>query len=250
MSQMRSLPSALAHDTLEELVGALQLEEVPGPDGGPFLALMSQAPVHEGQCGKVRKFEGDALFRVITCSIVAPVIQLDSHMIFAFAPSDSAIPHFTLDSVESGDHLAFHLDILPRVDLGANLSYIDAVYSPLTEAYEKAEEIEGLSKAHISPRQRAIMSPWMLVNRATEEAFPLIRPFVATYLNHWLGLVQSGIDDALIHGATASDLVERDRRNKAIIFDPDVDKVWNQITGLVGERAVVDIRAQLMETSQ
>lgn len=249
MSETRSLASALAHDTLEKLAVSLELKEVNGPDGGAFMPLMSQAPFHQGQCGEVRRFEGDSIFRVITCSIVAPAIHLDSHMIFAFTPSDCAIPHFTLDSVKGGDYYAFHLDILPRVDLGANLAYMDFAFSPLTETFGKAEEIEGLSKAHISPRQRAIMSPWMLVNRATEEAFSAIGPLVGAYLDHWLDLVKSGIDDGLLNGTTTADLVERDRRNKTIIFDPDVDKVWNQITGLVGEDAVADIRAQLMETS-
>ena len=35
----------------------------------------------------------------------------------------------------------------------------------------------------------------------------------------------------------AAALIERDRRNKAIIFNREVDKVWDQITPLVGQDA-------------
>ncbi len=51
---------------------------------------------------------------------VAP-INLDSHMLYAYTPPASAVPHFTLDSICHGDGFAFHLDLPPRVDPGASL---------------------------------------------------------------------------------------------------------------------------------
>ena len=73
---------------------------------------------------------------MVTSTIVVPPIQLDSHMMFAFTPSDSAVPHFTLDSVRAGDHHAFHLDLIPRLDLGAHLAYMDACFTPLTPTFD------------------------------------------------------------------------------------------------------------------
>jgi len=183
---------------------------------------------------------------VVTCSLTVEPIQLDSHMLFAFTPGSSAVPHFTLDSVKAGDHFAFHLDLIPRLDLGSNLKYMDEVFGPLTEAYETGSSIEGLSKAHLSPRQYAIMSPWMLANRASEDAFGAIEATVQAYQQHWFQLLEAGVSDEALDGATARELAARNLRNKRIIFDPDVDPVWQRIIPMIGEPAVAIQRGLLI----
>jgi hypothetical protein len=233
-----SLSQALWQQTLDKVVSNLGLEEQLDAQGGPFLPLSCHAPMYEGSVGQVRVFTGGPLFQLVTSTIVVPPIQLDSHMMFAFMPSDSPVPHFTLDSVRAGDHHAFHLDLIPRLDLGSQLSYMDECFTPLTAAHEKGEAIAGLSRAQLSPRQYAIMSPWMLAHRATPEAFSAIGDSVNEYLDHWLGLVGRGISAESTAGISAQQLIDRDRRNKAIIFNENVDKVWDQITPLIGREAV------------
>ena len=154
---MDSLPAKLYAGTLQRLVDTLGLQEVRAADGGPYLPLVSQLPMVQGNVGMVRVFSGGPLFRLVTCSLAVAPIQLDSHMLFAFTPGSSAIPHFTLDSVKAGEHFAFHLDLIPRLDLGANLAYMDEVFAPLTPAYEAGVAIEGLSRAHLSPRQLSLI---------------------------------------------------------------------------------------------
>lgn len=232
-----SLPETLLQNTLNRVVEACGLAEVAGENGGPWLPLVCQAPMYEGGIGQVRLYRGGPLFQLVSSDIVVPPIQLDSHMMFAFTPSDSAVPHFTLDSVRAGDHHAFHLDLIPRLDLGAQLAYMDACFTPLTPTFERGQAMPGLSPAQLSPRQYAIMSPWMLAKRATAEAFAAIDELVDAYLEHWLGLVADGVPAAALEGVGAAALIERDRRNKAIIFNREVDKVWDQITPLVGEDA-------------
>lgn len=232
-----SLPEALLQSTLNRVVEACGLAEVAGENGGPWLPLVCQAPMYEGGIGQVRLYRGGPLFQLVSSDIVVPPIQLDSHMMFAFTPSDSAVPHFTLDSVRAGDHHAFHLDLIPRLDLGAHLAYMDACFTPLTPTFERGQAMPGLTPAQLSPRQYAIMSPWMLAKRATAEAFAAIDELVDAYLKHWLGLVADGVPAAALEGVGAAALIERDRRNKAIIFNREVDKVWDQITPLVGEDA-------------
>lgn len=241
-----SLPNKLFTDTLNRLVERLNLSEELAADGGPFLALESHAPMAQGNVGNVRVFSGKPLFRVVTCSLVVPAIQLDSHMVFAFTPKSSAIPHFTLDSVKAGDHFAFHLDLIPRLDLGSNLPYMDEVFGPLTKSFEKGSAIEGLSKAQLSPRQNAIMSPWMLANRANEAAFEGIETIVNEYQGHWFDLLDRGVSAEVSSHVSADELAARNLRNKEIIFDPDVDPVWARITGLIGEEAVAKQRALLI----
>lgn len=240
---------ALFLSTLARLGDTLALTEITSDHQGPWLTLLSHAPFHEGPCGVARLFAGVGLSKVVTCSITAPAIGLDSHMLFAFTPCDSAVPHFTLDSVQANEHMAIHLDLIPRLDLGAHLAYMDWAFAGLTKAFEGVSQIEGLSPALISPRQRATMSPWMVVHRATAHAFDQVEPLVHSYADHWLSLLASGPPPHVLAGISGTDLIERDRANKAIIFDPDVDKVWNQIRGLIGDGSVEAIRAQLLQTS-
>jgi hypothetical protein len=159
-------------------------------------------------------------------------------MLFAFTAPDSAVPHFTLDSVFGGEHFAFHLDLIPRVDLGVNLDYINAALHPLTDEFQAVKQLEGLSPAHLSPRQYAIMSPWMLAYRANEAAFAAIEKSVNVYLDHWFNLAENG----LATETTAEALAERDRRNRAILFSPEVDPVWEKVDRLVGAEMSARLR--------
>ena len=239
MSASAASPAeALWRKILNCVVRRFDLTEIAGAAGEAWLPLHCHAPMYEGRIGQVRLFRGAPLFQVVSTNIQVPPIDLDSHMMFAFTPSDCPVPHFTLDSVRAGGHYAFHLDLIPRVDLGAHLAYMDACFAPLTAAFAKGQAAAGLSPAHLSPRQYAIMSPWMLAKRATPEAFVVIRELVDAYLRHWLSLVENGLPESALEDVSAATLAHRDRRNKAIIFNRTVDKVWDQITPLVGEDAV------------
>jgi hypothetical protein len=230
-----TLAADLAFSTLDKLRERLGLAEY---ETIPLTSPMMPEPV-----GKVQIFSGDKISKAVYIGMSVPFIKLDSHMIFAFTDKDSAIPHFTLDSVCNDSSYAFHLDLIPRVDLGANLEYIDAVYGDLSEEFERAGQIEGLSKAHLNPRQLAVMSPWMLVNRAEKEAFEKIFDSVDFYLKHWFSLVENGVDVEIF----AENLAERDRRNREIIFNPEVDKVWAQVDRLVGAEMSAKMREILKE---
>lgn len=238
-TRTESLPARLHELALNRIVDRYRLEEVHGESGGPYLSFTCQAPFAPGaDVGCMRLFRGAPLFQVATSTIVVPQIQLDSHMVFAFAPSDSAAPHFTVDAVRAGEHHAFHLDLIPRLDLGANLAYMNEVFQPLTQACEAGRAIEGLSRAELSPRQWAIMSPWMLAHRATEAAFGQIDNTVLAYQDHWFALLDKGLSDAALAHTGAGELAQRDRLNKSIIFNADVDPVWRKITPLLGEETV------------
>lgn len=236
-----TLAADLAFSTLDKLRERLDLAEV---ETIPLTSPMMPEPV-----GKVQVFSGEKISKAVYIGMSVPFIKLDSHMIFAFTDKDSAIPHFTLDSVNNDTTYAFHLDLIPRVDLGANLEYIDAVYGGLSEEFERASQIEGLSKAHLNPRQLAVMSPFMLVNRAETEAFKKIFDSVDVYLKHWFSLVENGIDKETEKKIFAADFAERDKRNREIIFNPEVDKVWSQVDRLVGAEMSAKMREILKSQS-
>lgn len=239
-----SLPRDLCLGTLDTLVDRAGLKEVPGADGGPFTTLMSS--MGPDPVGSVRVFTGDKVAKAVYVGIVVPQIGLDSHMVFAFMPDGSPVPHFTLDSVASHGHFAFHLDLIQRVDAGTHMVYNDWAHSPLTETFEQVNAMEGLSKAVLEPRQVAVMSSWMLANRATEEAFGQLDAPVAAYLEHWFSLVDGEVPAEVTADIADTDLAARDARNRGLLFSPEVDKVWAQISRLITEPVAEDIRRQLV----
>lgn len=234
-----------AHDlcwsSVADIVRALDLDEVAGADGGPFITLTSE--MSPDPVGNVRLFRGAV--SLVYVGLGVPMIGLDSHMMFAFTPSTSAVPHFTVDSVNAGEGYAFHLDLIPRVDLGAHLAYMDHCYGPLTELRRSTLAAGGLEPADLSPRQWALMSEWMLANHCDEETFREIRSTVDAYRRHWLGLVESGIPAELHADMGPAELEARDRANRASIFDPDVDRVWERVERLVGEERSEEVRLLL-----
>jgi len=226
-----SLPTELSDHTLETLSGALELTVT---EDVALTSAMSPDPV-----GRLRVLRGGPIDKVVTVDLVVPPIGLDSHMIFAFTGSDSAVPHFTLDSVYGGEYHAMHLDLIPRVDLAVHLEYLDEVFLPLTPLLDAAWQLDGLSAAAIGPRQRAMMSPWMLVCRATEGGFRALGDTVDGYLRHWITLVDKGVP------AVGGDLAGRDRANRANLFSPQVDPVWHQVTRLLGAEQSERVRREL-----
>jgi hypothetical protein len=228
----------LSDNTLNAIQQRFDLREI----GSPHITLTSPF----GEVGQMRLFAGEAVHKMVYIGMTVPQIGLDSHMIFAFTPPHSPTPHFTLDSVMNAPDFAFHLDLIPRVDLGANLAYMDATLTPLTPTQEAAAQIEGLTPAKLSTRQYALMSPWMLVYRANETAFDAIQSPVKSYLDHWFGLVENGIPTDIAAEFDGAALAERDRRNRAAIFNPDVDRVWAQVDRLLGADMSAKMRAMLI----
>ncbi|MEJ5226046.1 MAG: hypothetical protein WHV44_16420, partial [Anaerolineales bacterium] len=61
---------------------------------------------------------------------------------------------------------------------------------------------------------------------------------------HWFGLVERGIPP---EATPSGDFAQRDRLNRAAIFDPSVDKVWAQVARLVGAEMSEKMRAILVQ---
>ncbi len=223
----------LSLSTLDKITSRFNLREDLAADGGPILPLPGPMP---GAGGVMRVWSGDGIVeRVVYVGIAFPPASLDSHMIFAFGRSDNGVPHFTLDAISAPGTYAFHLDLIPRIDLGANLAYMDAIYGPLTETYTSGLELEGRSEAPLSPRQHALMSPWMLAGRADEPAFLAMGDHVDAYLDRWTKLAENGLPVDLAADITGEQFAARDAGNRDALFNADVDPVWHQITPIIGE---------------
>lgn len=240
-----SAPKQLCLRTLGAIVDRVGLTELTG-DAGPYRVLRSAAvpdPV-----GELRVFTGGkGVAKAVYVGIAVPAIGLDSHMVFAFTGPGSAVPHFTLDSVAANGYHAFHLDLIPRAELASHLPYVDHCFTPLTAVFEDVQARDGLTPAAIGPRQRALMSPWMCVNRATPEAFPGIGDAVDAYREHWSALVSDGLPDDVLADVADTDLARRDARNRAALFSREVDPVWDSIARLLGDEQTEQVRLQLVD---
>ena len=236
----------LSLEQLDLIVDRLGLVEDVGDNGAaPRFALVGGF----GPVGVCRTFRKDAAAGADTITLVyiamsVEMIGLDSHMLYVHTPSTSAVPHFTLDAICTGDEFAFHLDLPPRVDPGANLRYLDFVYAPLNDVRSSTIALDGLSPADISPRQWSIMSSWMIVQRATAAAFENVFEPVHRYRDRWLELVGSGIPDDVLDGPAAEpgERAARDLRNRAAVFNPEVDPVWLQVDRMLGPEMSVRLQ--------
>lgn len=242
---MDTLARTISHQTLEKIVAHFALQEVTGKDGGPFLPLVAPG-FGNASVGSFRLWDGgDKLLKMVYAGITVEAIGIDSHMVFVFTKPDSLLPTFTLDSVftrmppgadpnfpDGGDMYAFHLDLVPRCDLGINIDYLRTVYEPLTETQAATLAADGIFEAQLSPTQRAIMSPWMLAQRVAADAYESnVFPAVEAYLEHWLSLMDTGIEGVAIvgeHGAA------RDAANRKLIFNREIDEVWGRIDMMLG----------------
>ncbi len=243
---METLAGKLSHKTLNKITSHFGLTEITTDDGGPFMPLTAAA-FGGAPAGSFRLWDGgDKLLKVAYTGITVEAIGLDSHMIFAFTKPESPLPTFTLDSVytrlppdndpnfpDGGDMYAFHLDLVPGCDLGINEQYLRHCYAPLTDRLDQVLDADGVYPAQLSPLQRAIMSPWMLVQRTTAAAYEAeVFSAAEHYLEHWLSLVDNGIEQIEIAGDHGT---ARDAANREMIFNRDIDPVWKKIDMLLGE---------------
>ncbi len=87
----------------------------------------------------------------------------------------------------------------------------------------------------------------MLVNRADEEQFRrFVAEFVTAYFEHWAGLLEAGLPEEVLATLADTDLADRDRRNRDNLFNPEVDRVWADVTRLVGQETSDRLRAELI----
>ena len=227
-----SLSRDMVFESLEILIAEIGLTEVK-IGGRDYLPLQSDKI--SDFTGTVRLFKGQGqVQKVVYNTLVLPSRSMETHMIFCFGAADSGVPHFTIDSIDMGESMAFHLDMSPRVELGTHIEYMKRVYYPLTETFSKYTELEGLMPARLSPEQYALMSPWMLAKRATREAFTRIKnEAVPRYRDQYLKLVKEGIDPAFTAG---TNLAEHDKVYRAGLFSAEIDPVWPRVNHMAGER--------------
>ncbi|HEY1075228.1 MAG TPA: hypothetical protein VGE51_00940, partial [Fontimonas sp.] len=64
----------------------------------------------------------------------------------------------------------------------------------------------------------------------------------------WFKVLEAGVSKESLGSTTAAQRAMRDAGHRAVLFNPDVDKVWKQIAPLIGADAVEKLIAALRNT--
>jgi len=239
-----SLPGDLVVGTLDRITAQTGVAEVEGEGGGPLLRLSGVGG--GGRAGSVRLFEGGGLTRLVYCNLDLPQRDLDSHMLYGFGPADSGVPHFTVDAADARGVVAFHVDLMPRVDLATHGPYLDAIFSPLDDVFAEVAGDPAFAAARLTPKQRALMSPWMLANRLDRSDFGRTGVPVRRYVDWWLTLVANGVGPEIEAGLADTDLPTRDAAMRRTLFGGDVDPAWDMAAAAVGSEPIQILRDLLV----
>jgi len=223
-------------DVLSRELGLTELKR----DGDVFLKLTS--PSMADFSGHVRVFQGHAeIDRMVSTSLYVPARKSQTHMVFCFARPGSLVPHFTVDTADHGERIAFHLDLIPRAPVAPNLDYMRSVYAPLTAVFEEIEYGERFQTVRITPEQRAVMSPWMLVKYAPLDVYPeIMTRTIPAYRTRFVELLNTAGSLSATHTTKGTDAAQR-----AALFDPTVDPVWPRLDRMVGPELSARVRGLL-----
>jgi hypothetical protein len=242
MTQVDRTGRDLVTSVMDKLVDELELNEQRGPDGGPKLPLFGvNEPLVGLRLGEFRVFEREDGLRLVYSALTIDDFAMDTHQIYVFTPRSSAVPHLFLDTaISTNTNGTFHfgLDLVPRVDLGANLTYSERVYGPLTGSRADALGRPGvLPVPSLGPLQWSIRSPWLVAAIVAPSDLSALADVVNAYVACWRQLIAEGVPDDVMQDMGPVDLGVRDARNRAALFSARTNPVWGLLDGLVGAEA-------------
>ncbi len=240
----------MAVAALNQIIARFGLKEETAADGGPALSLIARGGPLEGkEVGSFRVFRGGPVHKLVYSAMTIDDFGMDTHQIYAFTAPDDARPHFTLDlAISPNTQGEFHIgvDLLPRVDLTASLSYLQTVYEPLSTVLADTMQINAVRPAtSIGPLLRALRSPWMLAAFVHGDALSRCQPAVDAYLERWLTLTAEGLPDSVKSDVAWQPLAARDAHHRTALFHPDTNRVWVLLERMLGKDTVDAMRALL-----
>jgi len=242
---------AMVTATLTRIVSALGLVEETGDDGDAVLPLHAIGGPLDGQrIGEFRVFSRGDGTRVVYSKLAIDDFGMDTHQVYAFTGANSPVPHLFLDTaISPNTEGTFHfgLDLVPRVDLGANLDYSEAVFAPIDEARAAAISQPGVMPVpSLGPLQWSIRSPWMVAAIVEPADLTKLGGVVDAYVDHWIGLVDAGLDAQIAESVAWQDLPQRDLRNREAMFSPRTNPVWALVDRLVGAESGAAMKSLLI----
>lgn len=205
-------------------------------DKKPYLVLTN--PENNQKMGSVRVFEGtDIIDKVVRVHLTVEALKLDAYMISVFTKSGSLYPHLVFDTEFLPHDSAFHIDLLHKCEFSTNIPYIKSVMSPLTDAFNDANNNEYFRFSDATQLMKALLNPWMASYHCLPEHLDKSKPTIDAYLDHWLSLKQRTDEDIVVNTQHCDNVAAFDAKHRDAIFDPRVDVLWEMIANLIGQKS-------------
>lgn len=225
------------------------MEEHTGPDGQPLLPLVN---ISDGNAaGYLRRWgalDDSHIDRLVHFRLSSPPV--DTHLLFLFGRSGTAVPHFHGQVVQFGpDACVYNADIMPRLDPVDHPGYYREVFGPVTRAYWKATTNDSnvCGRAPANPAISAYLSPWSIqAGRPTNrQELERVAPSIEAYIDRCMELARQ-----LSYAAPdPSSMADRDRRHLALFHSDELDpRAWKGVYRVIGESAGHRVKQIFAET--
>jgi hypothetical protein len=230
-------PETVCTRVVARLINELACVDI-APDSPAWRDLMHGQEI----VGELRVYRGRGrVQKVVSSRFALGTPAMDSHSVVVFTQPDCPVPHFGLDSVQLDTRVHLYVDLLPKLDLGVSLDYLDACYVPLSDTRRELEQDARFTPSVAPLRHRALLSPWHALYTLDPSELGAAEMYVERYLTHWASLLRS--DDPSL--ASQPQVAERDRRYRATLYSREVDPAWSMLDRVIGHSSVDAILAAL-----
>ena len=183
--------------------------------------------------GLLKVYRGKAPVEyIITSSLYIEEMGMESYMLMAFAEPGSALPHFAFDAMTNSERGAFHVDYIPRLDLGIYPQYSKQVFEPLNEALDTLKANPDFSPGDGGRLLLSMLSPWTGLFQATPDKLAGGSTLIDHYLQHWFSLINTGVSTTVSSKA----LADRDQQHRLALYNEENDMLWGLLKNLIGEK--------------
>ncbi|MDP6436779.1 MAG: hypothetical protein QF790_05020 [Gammaproteobacteria bacterium] len=227
---------------IDKSLAALDWEERPGADGGPYMSLTFAENPDQG-AGYVRVWGAPTgpMDRMIHMRMQAGPVE--TQLLFLFGRSDTSMPHLHAQVVQFPPAgYVYNIDLIPRLDAIDHPEWFEKVFGPLRRPYKKAvsNRDNSCAQAPANPALAVFMSPWGIGSAHTDrDELDRVEPSIVAYMDHYLVLAADSWDVADPAGQAA-----RDQRHMERFFADDLDpRAWNGVYRIIGEESGRAVKA-------
>lgn len=223
-------------------VVARLIEEIACVDIAPDSPVWSDLQRGDEVIGELRVYRGRGRVQKVVSSrytLTTPLV--DSHSVVVFTRPESAVPHFSLESVRLGCEVHLYVDLLPKRDLAVSLAYLDRCYAPLSAVVSELERDPRFRSVPVSLRHRALLSPWHVLSLHDPRDLGGAQNYVDRYVSHWASLLRSTAPEF----DSSPELATRDIVFRKTLFSRTVDPSWALRDRTIGRETVDRILAAL-----
>lgn len=223
-------------------VVARLIEEIACVDIAPDSPVWCDLKRADDVLGELRVYRGRGrVQKVVSSRYALSSPTVDAHSVVVFTRPESPVPHFSLDSVRVGCEVHLYVDLLPKRDLAVSLAYLDCCYLPLSALCGELEHDVRFTRAPLSLRHRALLSPWHALYTLKPGDLEAAEAYVGRFLSHWATLLHSNAHEL----DSSPELATRDIAFRRAYFSRAVDPSWASRDRLLGRDIVDQILAAL-----